>query len=294
MNEIENLQNKLEEMLSDFHSFCVEHGLRYYLAGGTMLGAIRHKGFIPWDDDVDVTMPEKDYLKFIKLSSKLNKYEVKSRFNTSKYEYMHTKIYDPNTTFVEKRGDKEIIYGVFLDVFPLLGFGSNLKKAKKKGNMLNFLHKILGISQSTGKIESKRGKYSKSQLFIANLAAKFIRLMDSDKLADKLEKKAFSGEYESSKYIGICFGVYGGREVMDKEIFGTPRLYQFGNIKVYGAENADLFLKSLYGDYMKLPEKHLRVIQHAHYYNINLPYKEYISMKINSNCNDEAEGKNGK
>ena len=105
---IENLngiQLKLLEMFKWYHEFCVDNNLKYYALGGTMLGAIRHKGFIPWDDDIDVGMPRDDYNKFIELTcnKKFGKYIVESIYdNNPDYYYGYSKLYDTSTTLIEK------------------------------------------------------------------------------------------------------------------------------------------------------------------------------------------------
>ena len=126
------LQQELLKILKWFHGFCVENNLRYYADGGTMLGAVRHKGFIPWDDDVDVCMPREDYNKLISLSASLPKpYVLETPQSEAKdFLYAFSKIYNTDTTLIEK-GKKNIKRGIYLDVFPLDGLGNSEKEAKK-------------------------------------------------------------------------------------------------------------------------------------------------------------------
>lgn len=121
------IQLKLLDMLKWFHEFCIENKLRYYALGGTMLGAIRHKGFIPWDDDIDVGMPREDYDKMIELviDKQDEKYRLEKPLQNKDFVYQYCKLYDTSTTLVENTRYKTK-RGVYLDIFPLDGIGLSL------------------------------------------------------------------------------------------------------------------------------------------------------------------------
>ena len=107
------LQQKLLDILKWFHLFCEENNLKYYAIGGTMLGVVRHKGFIPWDDDIDVGMPREDYNKFIELTKnkQFDKYVVESIYDNNKdFFYPMVKIYDTTTTLIENTRYKRTLY----------------------------------------------------------------------------------------------------------------------------------------------------------------------------------------
>lgn len=127
------LQAKLVNMLSWYHDFCEKHHLRYYIIAGTMLGAVRHGGFIPWDDDIDVGMPRRDYEKLRELCANQEKaqymFEYPSKENKS-YPFLWAKLFDTTTTIVEKQRDK-VTRGIYIDVFPLDGIGDVREQAVK-------------------------------------------------------------------------------------------------------------------------------------------------------------------
>lgn len=138
-NNLTELQKKLLDLLKWFHQVCVENNLTYYLEGGTMLGAVRHSGFIPWDDDLDVCMPREDYEKFNSLfGNKMFDFIYVENPNSENKDFIYgfTKIYDLNTTLVE--GFKTPIKReVYIDIFPLDGCGNNLKESKKIYNKIH-------------------------------------------------------------------------------------------------------------------------------------------------------------
>ena len=115
-----DLQKKLLETLTYLTKYLEEKGLRYYVIGGTMLGAVRHKGFIPWDDDVDIAMPRSDYEKFIQdFKGVVDGYTLETpRGKARDFLYAYGKFYDTRTTVVEKL-HRKVKRGVFIDVFPL-------------------------------------------------------------------------------------------------------------------------------------------------------------------------------
>ncbi|MDE6691253.1 MAG: LicD family protein, partial [Clostridia bacterium] len=143
------MQAKLRDMLKWFHGFCVENNIRYYALGGTMLGAIRHKGFIPWDDDIDVGLPREDYNKLISLSSAIPQpYLLETPQSEAKeFVYAYSKIYNTETTLTEK-GKKNIKRGIYLDVFPLDGLGNSGEEAKKNFSRTAKLVKKLAVRVS--------------------------------------------------------------------------------------------------------------------------------------------------
>jgi|AGTN01.3.fsa_nt_gi LPS biosynthesis protein len=128
----DELKDRAFELLKEFRDVCEKNNLRYYLTGGTLLGAVRHKGFIPWDDDIDVAMPRIDYLKFLKIykreydKNNLFAYEINKN-----YKYMFAKLCDKDTSLIEFDFDCKEKLGVYLDIFPIDGLGKNEKSLSK-------------------------------------------------------------------------------------------------------------------------------------------------------------------
>lgn len=256
-------------MLAWFHSLCIENNLRYYVLGGTMLGAVRHKGFVPWDDDIDVGMPRSDYEKLAKImgSDIHNGYLLETPSTEEKtYFYPLSKLYDTETTLVENTKYK-IKRGIYIDIFPLDGIGNNyedtkinFKSIKRKHNTL--LLKVTGIR--------------KGRKLYKNLGVMLFRLipLNQKKLLKKLCNECSKRDFDSSEYVGNLVGAWGIKEVFPKDVMGKPTLYQFEDIMVYGAEKADEYLTGLYGDWSQLPPEEKRFSHHDFIY-MNLE-KSYL------------------
>ncbi len=249
MNQTEvAMKEKLLGILQCFHQFCEDNRLRYYVVGGTALGAMRHKGFIPWDDDIDVGMPREDYDRFLKLSNgKLqDKFAVESTDSPNKdFKYAYTKIYDTTTMLIESAQDP-IVRGVYVDVFPLDGVGvsydDSVKYIKKIIQMQNLLFsKICSISKN-------RKLYKNAAIIICRLLP-----INTKKLITKIDKACRKRSYSQFEYVANIVGNWGIKEIMPKAVFGRPRHYTFETLQVYGPENMHEYLSLLYGDYMKLP-----------------------------------------
>ena len=134
------LQLKMLDMIKVIDDICQKHNIEYYLAYGSALGAVRHKGFIPWDDDFDIAMTDENYFKFLNVCEKeldSNKYYLQTPEKEEEYYLSFTKIRDITTTLIEERNsDIDITYGVFIDIFPIVGvpenkFKRNILKIKK-------------------------------------------------------------------------------------------------------------------------------------------------------------------
>ena len=117
------------DMLAYIHKVCVENNIRYWVCGGTLIGAIRHNGFIPWDDDIDIDMPRPDFERFKKIADS-SRYMLLTAEN-EKYYYASAKLVDNNTVLNENNFEGNIDgLGVFVDIFPLDGLPSDAKKQR--------------------------------------------------------------------------------------------------------------------------------------------------------------------
>lgn len=257
MNE---LQSKLLDILKWFHSFCEENGLKYYVAYGTLLGAVRHNGFIPWDDDIDVHMPRNDYERFIALTfeKKQEKFLVESYRNGKKdFCYAFSKIYDTNTSLIEKKY-KSIIRGVYIDVFPLDGLPADEKKSNKFLKRLCLKKNILYTR--TVALRKDRELKKNIAIILSRLIPSFI--LNNQKLIREIDNFSRSYSYEQSVYVGSLLSGEGMKERLDKSIFGNPVKYKFESLYVYGPEKSDEYLTHFYGDYMLLPPVNERKSNH--------------------------------
>ena len=138
--ELRELQLCELEALEFFDNFCRSHGLTYYLCGGSLIGALRHKGFIPWDDDLDIAMPRDDYEKLIKILNKKKSelYELQYEKNEKKYYLQFVKIRKKGTTFIEEIAKG--MYdnnGIFIDIIPL-----DFAKDKKEASIIKALKRL--------------------------------------------------------------------------------------------------------------------------------------------------------
>lgn len=254
------LQSKLLHMMKWLHSFCEKNNLRYYALGGTMLGAIRHNGFIPWDDDIDVGMPRKDYECFIRLckEQKHSQYIVEDINTTnSDYIYGYAKLYDTTTTLVE-RARKNVKRGIYMDIFPLDGVGNTEENINSIYDPIFYRYQF--VVARTCAFNKERKMYKNLVMFLARMIPQCI--ISNKKIIKKINDLCKAHDYDECEIIGNLLGNWGIKEIMPKKYMGQPTLYQFEDTCIYGAENYDMYLKKLYGDWHKLPPEEKRITHH--------------------------------
>lgn len=247
------------ELLIAFAQYCDENGLRYFLAYGTLLGAVRHKGYIPWDNDVDVVMPRPDYDKLLGL---VKEKPIADYIDCLDYREVKTfpfaKLVDNRTVLREYFYVTEESSGIYCDVFPLDGYPDDtaqqqniIKKAKHGKNMFKFANYRFNV----GKKPAIR--------IIKNILYPISRLFSNEKICTKLNLLCKDYDFDKSETVGnIVWGFY------DKEL-GLKREYfdiehgEFEGHTFNIPKNYDKVLTALYGDYMKLPPENERKV---HFY----------------------------
>lgn len=269
VNDIDEMHSVLLSMLIEFHKVCEKHHLRYYVVGGTCLGAIRHKGFIPWDDDVDLAMPREDYYKLCEMDLKEFPEWIKPRYyKTTNNSPIHFyRLVNTNTTLIED-AYHNYVEGAYLDIFPLDG----VKKTELNGSLrlkiIWVLHAMIMKHCSTKKPVTLSG-------YVKNVVAKIIPLSLLHKMIEILMTRF---EFDNSDYCINFLGAYGLKEIVPTAYFGVPQKYSFEGRILYGPEKGDLYMKKIYGDYLKLPPVEQQVCRHDQYYvNLQLPFEEYIN-----------------
>lgn len=257
MADNDQLKVLLVDMLKWFHAFCEKNGLRYYALGGTMLGAARHKGFIPWDDDIDVGMPREDYNRLAELLSQEpnERYVLETPDTPAKdYYYPFSKLYDSKTTLIENT-KYQIKRGIYIDIFPLDGIGNSLEESENNYKSVHNTYNLL-LTKVAG-VRKGRSLYK-------NLAVIAFRVLpiSPKRILKKLVAKCSRYSWDDCEWCGNLVGAWRFKEVMPKAYLGTPKLYDFEDTVMYGAEDADAYLTNLYGDWRKMPPVEKRVTHH--------------------------------
>ena len=243
------------EMFGHFTNACDKLGLRYYLVAGTLLGAVRHKGFIPWDDDIDVGMPREDYERFIAEGQKYmpDGFFIQAIQTESDYLANFAKIRNSNTTFIEKSvKNRNINHGVYLDIFPL-DLYPETEKAQKHFHILD-------------KIYSRRiaAEYCVEENGIKRRIVSAILKLVYPSVKTVVEKReALITSLKKSDRCANFSGIYGTREVMPIEWYGDGVVLEFEGIEAIAPREYDKWLTQVYGDYMQLPSEDKRVPHHS-------------------------------
>lgn len=255
------LQLRLLELLSWFHDFCAQHNLRYCMLGGTFLGAVRHNGFIPWDDDADVGMPRPDYEKLIeifKIQGNIDNYYFESTVSDDpEYLYTYGKLYDINSTLVEKLA-KPFKRGIYLDVFPIDGVGNSIEEAKAYYKPIDRLHLIL-LARMTA-VSKRRKAYKNMIIYLMQAIPNMF--IDNKKLALKINRICKSKDYDPCSYVCVCCTDFRAEYIMQKRVIDNLSLYQFENIHLYGPADYEAYLTHLYGNWRQLPPEEKQISNH--------------------------------
>ncbi|MBQ9199859.1 MAG: LicD family protein [Lachnospiraceae bacterium] len=262
---IRQLQKKEMDILNAFISVCEKNKLKYYAVGGTLLGAVRHKGFIPWDDDMDVAMPRKDYEKFLHIFYKdlPENIKVLHYTNGENVYFYPMKLQNTDVKVTEQRLEEtDSISYLSIDVFPIDGYPN--KRSKQALYKLKYYYYKMLIGFCNVNILRKnvdRPFYERVIIKFAKLF-RLNRILKLKKQQDKFDKLLKSTMGEECKLVGDISGAYGFREFVPVSYFGKGTKLDFEDIKINCPCKYDKYLKRIYGDYMQLPPEDKRVAGH--------------------------------
>ena len=253
ISDIKEFQRIEFDILKDLHRFCESHGIRYFLCGGTLLGAVRHKGFIPWDDDIDIGMLRPDYERFIREYSS-PRYAVRS-LEFGNYTQAFAKVVDTNT-MVKEHGTTLPDMGVWLDIFPYDGAPSRDYCLMETKQWKRFQQLILTLNMPL----FEHG-WSWRRHFVV-LALLPFRFLPRSFFASRLDRIAKRHSVTDSPYIGCQIWGYGGKEILPRSVFESTIPVQFEGFHSYAMSGWHDYLTSLYGDYMTPPPPEKRKSTH--------------------------------
>lgn len=259
---LEQLKEIESQLLCIVHEICEKENFRYSLGGGTLLGAVRHQGFIPWDDDIDIMMPRPDYNAFIAycLSNDVP-FKIWSWETDKSYVDLSAKIYDPNTVLEDENiidGNK---IGVNIDVFPIDGLGNTYKKAVKAFKSTSFKRNLLIAAHWKKFFRSKtHAWYYEPFRFAFFVLSRFV---NKSKLFAKIQKKYTKINFNSVKFAAAVGGSYREKEILPQEVFTEYIELPFEDFHFKAIAQYDKYLSSIYGDYMKLPPEEKRISHHT-------------------------------
>lgn len=238
------------DILRAFAGVCERLGLRYYLVGGTLLGAVRHGGFIPWDDDIDVAMPREDYDRFARIAqAELGpNYFYQSPDTDPHYFLTYAKIRKKGTFFYEERfRDARFEQGVFIDIFPL-------DFCPPRGPVCHLLFNTLAVMNYRGQVDSGE-PYRPYKELSGKLGYAFLRLYSPRGLVRARRRLLrLSRRLSDSRTLASYAGAYSYRgEIFPEEWFGAPCMLRFEGKDMAAPQESGRLLTQLYGDYMQLP-----------------------------------------
>ena len=253
------LQSKLLEMMTWLDRFIRENRLTYYVIGGTLIGAARHQGFIPWDDDVDIAMPRKDYDKLCALLKKPVSHYVVEAPDSEADDFLYTfaKFYDTNTSMAEHL-KKDVKRGIYIDIFPLDGIGQTYEEALKNYQAIDRKNMLLMTRVCAYRKERKW--YKNAAIFAARLIPGF--LLNEKKLTQEIDRLNRRIPFETSEYISLTMSTYRARDIHKRSLLGTPVELPFENITVLAPQHYDQYLADTFGDWRKLPPEEKRKCAH--------------------------------
>ncbi len=276
---IKKLQDKILEIMVYLDGYFKAHNIKYYLMGGSALGAIRHKGFIPWDDDLDIFIPYRDYLRFLEMSENDGEFDTEKFYlqkeRTEELPDYISKVRINGTTLIEEanRNKPNMHQGIFVDIM-CLNNAAPTRLGKIKQYICAGLLKARALTKIGYKTDSKKKKI---ELFISKITVNgpierfLLHEVRKYNKYETVEKTHLFGraKFKNSFYLASDFG--------------EPRYVDFETVKLAVPQNAEHYLEERYGeDYMEMPSEETKAIyqSHAFIWDTEKDYKEYINEQI--------------
>lgn len=247
------LQEKIFEIMKTFDGVCRENGLHYYMLGGTMLGAVRHKGFIPWDDDADFGLPRKAYEQLLKLpeSSFPEGYRLRHFSKEAGVPYAFIRLEDERTTCIEaRRSGTGYVGGVYIDIFPLDGDGDVLPLRVWKDLRIKFKKKLLYAH-----IAEKNATKSSVKRLVMKIITKHTDCENLVRSLDTAVRRYGEKNKETTRYSNYL-GHWGRRESILRSVFDGEfgsKEYAFEDYRFFGPVDYEAYLTALYGSEYMIP-----------------------------------------
>jgi lipopolysaccharide cholinephosphotransferase len=265
--ETKEVQARLLEILKVIDRVCKDHGLTYYLLCGTMLGAVRHGGFIPWDDDADVGMPRDDYEKLLAHADEWmpEGYEVVSGGRTAGYPYPFARVQETGSTYRMHRS-YDFVGGLPIDLFPLDGMVEDCSARRSHYKHYKFWWKMLYFTH-TDPYKHGRGLRSMLTLLLRKLLSPALvhRKLDDVRRQWRIENTPLIADHDYRPEKGA----------MPKEWYGKPVPVEFEGCMLMGVAKPHEYLTHLYGNYMEIPSE--IPPQNYRFLDLNKPWREYVS-----------------
>lgn len=273
---VRQLQLKLLEIFLYFKKICEENNLTYWCGGGTMLGAVRHKGFIPWDDDLDVFLPRKDYERLYEIWDQVadtSHYVLVRTDEKVNYHHAAMNLVDVRTTYVNRHSVNEDIYhGIYIDVIPFEGCPSS-----KVERALQIYHSIMFSVFNVQRLPDNQGSFLRLPTKI--LLSLVRSSQNRYKIWKKHQDKMTQYDFFTAKYVKETVSSFKGLfRLYDRDIFNTvDAVFEGYMVKI--PVGYDYYMKCIYGDYMSLP-KDISIDMSSRYevvkfIDLNEPYTKY-------------------
>ena len=245
---LEQIHACLLEILKVVHKFCEDNGLRYSMAYGTLLGAVRHKGFIPWDDDIDLLMPRPDFEKFVATFGRGKVERYRCLYNTDdeygSFHHFFAKVQDTHT--VSLQGDDSVYrFGINLDIFPVDGKPENVEAQRRfERKLSSYAHRLNICGTRFDLLNFHQPLFTKLEAHI----------FGAEHWVKKCREMMLQYPFENSRYAGAVSVLHNGlREVFDRTLFEDYTTLEFEGCRFRAFTRWDEFLRQQYDDYMQLP-----------------------------------------
>lgn len=258
-SDINKIQKVQMRIMDEIHRICVKKNYRYYLIGGSALGAIRHNGIIPWDVDIDIAMPRKDYEQFLSEGYK----ELSDSFSLHYHETdrdfgsVHALVVLNNSeiVFTYEVGSKlKNRFGIFVDILPLDQWPDDDNKKQKQIRDIKRIRLLTSLHSGT-LIRKEDSSIERCTKKIISAVLRFVvPRYKINKMLQNVMKK-YDTEDEGKYWCSMASHYSLDKLTMPKEYFGSPILHSFSGREYFVPEKVELYLKQLFGDYMKEPSE---------------------------------------